>query len=175
MKRFGIILAFVLASVTMSAQNYAHSFGVGIGSFFSLQYKAFFKPESHCGLLVDAGCNLIASRMGTKGAYTESEFWTIELNPNFVYQGTMAVSQNGSYLWYAGFGVSGGILNGFADHSLINGKAGANGIIGFEWSCAKLPLLISFDFRPGYGFTFQESFKQSFFDWSLSLSFRRRF
>ena len=175
MKLRALIIVSLLASLTVQAENYAHSFGAGIGSFFSLQYKAFFQPSSHCGLLVDAGCNLIASRVGTKGVYTQSEFWTAELNPNFVYQGTMAETHTGTFYWYTGFGVSGGILNGFADHSLINGKAGANTLLGFEWSCVKLPLLVSFDFRPGYGCTFQESFKQSFFDWSVSLAIRRRF
>ena len=165
------------ARASVADYSYRHSMGGSVGSFFAAQYKAFIFPRTpHAALVTDLGFNLIASRLGSrKLGYTQAEFWVAQLNPNIVYQSVFAANEGGSHSWFIGGGTSIGMLTGYADHSLINGKGGVNAMIGYEWSCSRIPLVIALDFRPGYGFTFREQFGQSFFDWSIAMAIRKRF
>ena len=171
-----LILLFVpcMGKAVNANYSYKHSLGATIGSFFGVEYKVFATPK--CIVVTDLGFNLIASKLGTrKLGYTQAEFWVAQFNPNIGYQGIFAQNEQGTHSWFIGGGISIGLLTGYADYSLINGKAGANAMFGYEWNCSRIPIVISADFRPGYGLTFQNKFNQSFFDWALFVSVRRRF
>ncbi len=127
-------------------------------------------------------------KYGTKG-------WTLELNPNLVYQNIITDFGWGDLSWFAGAGLSLGfgrytnsageyvyegetypIKEGDYDrygdkdeHSAgpFSGKFGLNAIGGVELGLSEVPLVFALDFRPGYGLFFDhESEKEDGYKYS---------
>ena len=133
---------------------------------------------------------------GTYGGFT------FELNPNVVYQAKIKDFDWGGISWFAGGGVSLGLMkdtkyhNSWGNWSLsysgdhsngVRGKFGINAIGGAEIKLNSLPLAFSLDFRPGYGMQFDQYAEDvkgmddakynyrsilNFFDWKLVASVR---
>ena len=72
----------------------------------------------------------------------------------------------GEFKWYAGGGIG---LGAWSNEDFKSGfSAGILGQIGIEYSFAKVPLMLSFDYRPGFYFVPEFNF-----DWSgLALGIR---
>lgn len=141
MKKTLLAAALLLGALTINAQDYKHSIGANVGSFYGLTYKGFI--TENLAIVADLGCNL-----GNYGTYhtttqkagsndTETTHWgssypaegekvtdnvykmkqkysndyfTFELNPNLVYQMKITEFGAGSLSWFAGAGISIGML-----------------------------------------------------------------
>ncbi len=149
---------------------YRHSVGVTLGTTQAVSYKTF--PVNHFAIQLD---------LGTKYCYVYgSHLWSLELAPNFMYEGRLVGGLYGfaglggsiGYTWSRGFSYIS--ETGLTVVSRINCKAGANGIFGFEYKFAK-PFTLQFDIRPGYRCVFNGHFADHKFDWGTNLGFRYTF
>jgi len=186
-----------------------------------LSYKGSVKDYDHFFVVVDLNTTVAASR-GMSWALTfnnidlqsvadenlkhgtnanQFTYWTFVGNPNFIYQAPIADYEQFSSHWFAGGGVSFGMMQvfEFPDFGMktpYGFKVGANALLGFELCFKNTPLNLSFDFRPGWGcymkpinmgemnYTYQGEERVqnpamaymdfSFFDWSAGISLRYR-
>ncbi len=176
MKKSLVVALMALSTLTISAANYTHSVGAVVGSRNGVQYKGFILGIDHLALQADLGINLLQTQFGREGipSYSESA-WILEVNPNLVYQSTLATWGFGDLDIMTGGGLSLGMrsnLEGYKYGYLYNGKFGINALVGIELGFNDMPLVLGFDFRPGYGMTFQDEYGRSFFDWSLNVGLR---
>ena len=136
-------------------------------------------------------------------------YFTFEVNPNIVYNLPVHSGSYGSLAFCAGGGISLGMMkSGSADSKAYGGKGfwwamshtqegadgkeaiikpafkfGINALVGLELDLNAAPIVIGFDFRPGYGMgylkTSNEVMKESaitnFFDWTLAAAVRYKF
>jgi len=206
MKKTIFAVALLLCSLAISAQEYTHSIGVNVGSMYGVTYKGFIFGVDGLALQADLGVRLGATSRAVSGnTYYKSKgekehftynklgvdpvYFTFEANPNIVYQSNIGAWDFGSLSWFAGGGVSLGLMKlsdtwGHISNSDVTGKFGLNAIGGLELCFTGAPLALSFDFRPGYGLQFDsdsETIKgvkiekrdnMSFFDWGLVLGLR---
>lgn len=151
--------------VARAQAPYKHSFGATVGTSQAFSYKTF--PCNHFAIQLDAG---------TKYCYVYgNHLWSLELAPNFMYEGRLAgdlygfVGAGGSvgYSWknYLYYNASG------LQSSSNNAKGSLNGFFGLEY---KLPfhVTLQFDFRPGYRCVFNRYFAEHIFDWGLNVGVR---
>lgn len=183
---FGALMLVLVISA--SAQNYKASVGINAGSFNGFSYKGFV--TDHLALQVDLGVNLECtygqvdiyengSSIGT--ASGQQSFYTFEANPNLLYQAEILSANAGTLSWFAGGGLSAGMMNSLnlrESHPIF--KWGVNGIGGIEFQLAQAPVAFSFDFRPGYGmstYVFRDIYSRttavnSFLDWKMAIGIR---
>lgn len=182
MKKFTLFTVALMTSAVLMAKGNTHSIGATAGSMYCASYKGFIFGHEKLALVADLGVGLTASPITCRGNLDKNptSFWMFEANPNVVYQAEI----NNGFSWFAGGGVSLGLMDAFAYDSksfknyetYIFGKFGFNTIGGAEYKFAKLPLAISLDFRPGYGLGFRSKEAAiSFFDWKLVATVRYRF
>lgn len=173
-KKLFIVLVALLTTATINAQNdYKASIGGTIGTLYGASFKGFFLPVNNLALQADLGVNLFAAA-GNGGSFSA---FTFELNPNILYQDLIKSWSEGSLSWYAGGGVSLGLMEGLGRYSsnYVWGKFGVNAAGGVEWSFSGIPLSLAFDFRPGYGLRFDSDYNWSFFDFKIVAAARYRF
>ncbi len=198
MKKFSFLFVALMAcSLVANAQFSNHSAGIVVGSFEGVSYKGFF--TENWALQVDLGYKVVGTGAGTysysekgegysyKGSGSTEEnmkLWTLELNPNAIYQDAITELSFGSLSWFAGAGVSIGFgkwgYSGYPYGPEISGKFGINAIGGVELGLNAVPITIGIDFRPGYGLGFdsekEDGWKYSetlsYFDWALAVSAR---
>ena len=105
------------------------------------------------------------------GSLTNSQY-DFTLNPNFLGHITLAPN----FKFYSGAGVNIGLVSNLDNTNPNNilGKAGINVVAGFSYDV--YPVVIAFDFRPGYGLGFLPSanFLEHFMDWKIGLAVRYR-
>ena len=180
-----LMLVFVISA---SAQNYKASLGINVGSFNGLSYKGFV--TDHLALQVDLGVNLECT-YGQVDLYTDGgvignangqqTFYTCEINPNLLYQAEILSANAGTLSWFAGGGLSAGMMNALdvkKSHPIF--KWGLNGTGGIEFQLAQAPVAFSFDLRPGYGMSAyaiknvspRTTAVNSFFDWKMAVGIR---
>lgn len=174
-----VICLFAGFCGTVKAQApYKNSIGVTLGTNQAVSYKTFV--GNHFGIQVDLGTKI------TRGAgdHWNADIWTLELNPNFMYEGHFTKGLYG----FIGGGVSLGYNWNIWHWNLVydhhghhygyrtedNGKFGVNAIMGLEYKF-NAPVTLQFDFRPGYGLLFHENWHCSYFDWGLNLGVRYTF
>ena len=168
-----IILVFALFATTLFHANaqapYKHSIGVTLGTTQAISYKTF--PCNHFAIQLD---------LGTKYCYVYgTHLWSLELAPNFMYEGRLGGNLYGlvglggsigytwrSYLYIDSYGIY--------RYSHRNGKGGVNGIFGLEYKFP-VPLVLQFDFRPGYRCVFTRYFGEHCFDWGVNFGVRYTF
>ena len=181
MKKHSIIILFIAlfsgAFFTANAQApYKNSFGVTVGNMQALSFKTF--GGNHFAFQVDLGTKITCTDGRVKNNYTFSgwDIWTLELNPNFIFQGRLAGNLYGLVGIGASIGYSWNTISWgwFGTTRSDFGKCGANGIIGMEYKFSA-PVALQFDFRPGYGCLFAEHFDAHYFDWSVNLGVRYTF
>ncbi|MBQ0008617.1 MAG: hypothetical protein KBT40_07860 [bacterium] len=163
------ILICIVGLLSISAYAQKNEFGIVAGGFNGLSYKYYLKPN--IAIQTDLACgvertivNFPDSRYSVVGTIS---LWDFSLNPNFLYHKDL---EGGLYA-FAGGGASLGML-GFFETNIFAGKLGINGMIGAGIKLASVPLSISLDFRPGYGFGFDGSSTVHYFDWHLALGLR---
>ena len=171
MKKILSVLAAVLVAGGMMAADYTHSVGGVVGGMYGASYKGFIFGVDGLALQADLAVRLTeaATKDGSLGVYT------FEANPNVVYQQPIKSWGFGSLDWYAGGGLSLGLMNSLSVTNNAMGKFGINALAGLEIDFSEQPLALGFDFRPGYGLGFNKDWNMSFFDWALAASLRYRF
>lgn len=177
------ILAILTGFCSYAQAPYTHSFGFTAGNMQAFSYKTVV--TDHFAIQLDLGTKITIG-VGKKG-YTHDP-WTLELNPNFLYQGNIGKGLYG----FVGGGVSLGYNFGFlyynrnldryynymypdyahsTDHAGF-GKFGINAMMGFEYKF-DAPIAISLDFRPGYGMQFDgKKYLWHYFDWGINFGLR---
>ena len=214
MKRIGIIVCLLaMAAGVMAGPNglgrprvtsktgnpYVHSLGGVIGGLNGVSYKGFIFGIPGLALQADLGVRLsvlgprvsstLMSAAGSSSANVKWDrsyfYFTFEANPNIVYQDLIYNDRPFWLSWYAGGGVSLGLMEyGLVnDLSGIGGKFGFNGIGGLELGLRTAPVIFDLDFRPGYGMGFwtgtmsvgKYTSIMSFFDWAITASIRYQF
>ena len=183
MKRNRIVILFIafFAGIVFHANAqapYKNGIGVSAGNMQALTFKTF--GGNHFAFQLDLGTKYIT----TDGRFKNIDingvsFWTLELNPNIMFEGRLA----GSLYGLVGLGASIGYcwtpmsydILGFWVHTRNDlGKCGANGIVGMEYKF-NAPVALQFDFRPGYGCLFAKNYDAHYFDWSVNLGVRYTF
>lgn len=194
MKKISIlfILSVLFAGTffqTNAQAPYKEGLGATLGTTQALSYKTFF--GNHFAIQVD---------LGSKYCYVYgSHLWTVEVAPNFMFQGRLYKGLYG----FAGLGGSIGYngqdclyivgmepgdpgynprydpnnpnSNSITRTSRHNCKAGVNGFFGLEYKFEK-PIAVQLDFRPGYRCVFAtHKFADHMFDWGLNLGVRYTF
>ena len=200
MKKLLFVAALALGTLTVSAADYTHSIGGMVGNMYGVSYKGFIFGVDGLALQADLGVKL--SNFGKSASYSfdgktsdisdvpdgvkvySQDYFTFEVNPNIVYQRPIASFGFGSLDWFAGGGISLGMMkygnsgnnyfddkgnkknfwwamsakvddgDGKEDCLPLSGKFGFNAIGGVELNLNAVPLAIALDFRPGYGLGF---------------------
>jgi outer membrane protein W len=174
MKKIFTLCIAALAAVSVSAQ---HEIGVIVGGLNGLSHKYWFsdnvavQTDLAVGLTV-AYCNTYSRLINSyTGGYAQSKY-DFTLNPNLAYHFDMSHALK----VYVGGGLNIGMISYLknTNPNFIAGKAGANALVGLSCGFRKVPLVMAFDFRPGYGiaFTDEKSDYTHFFDWKLGLALR---
>jgi len=167
------LVAFLCMGFHANAQApYKAGFGVSVGNMQALSFKAF--GGNHFAFQADLGTKYVVTSGRFKNLNMEGvDFWTLELNPNFMFEGRLA----GNFYGIVGLGASIGYcwttmryetFFGIVQTRQDLGKTGANGIVGAEYKF-KAPVALQLDFRPGYGCLFAERYAAHYFDWSVNL------
>lgn len=183
MKKYRILIVFMAffagAICTVNAQApYKNGIGVSVGNMQALTFKTF--GGNHFAFQLDLGTKIIATNGHFKNIdLNRVSFWTLELNPNFIFEGRLG----GGLYGLVGLGASIGYdWNYMPYHGMFQdwnwrsdyGKCGANGIFGLEYKF-NAPVAMQFDFRPGYGCVFAKHYDAHYFDWSVNLGVRYTF
>ena len=178
MKKKVLLLMVAVAMICGSLQAqapYKHGIGGMVGSFNGFTYKTFF--TDHFALEADLGVSIIRTAGEHSDWAGSVDLYTLQLNPNVMYQGHFVAGLYG----FAGGGVSLGWNFGPYRYSDFGrtyvreiGKFGINAILGLEYKF-NIPLALQLDFRPGYGLLFTDDPGWNHFDWNLSLSVRYAF
>lgn len=109
---------------------------------------------------------------GNHGPDFNQGFYDFTLNPNVAYH--FDLPEN--FQLYAGGGLNLGLVSYIenTDPQGISGKFGINALAGVAYNFADYPIVLAFDFRPGYGlgFTKSDAAHLSFFDWKIAVAVR---
>lgn len=189
MKKIFLLIAIVVG-VTLQSMAQEHEIGLTVGSMYGVSYKT--NVMDNLRLQVDLGVNLAATRTTEYDYSYQWGYFTFEANPNVAYQNDFYQTGWGNFSWYAGGGISLGLLKQMSisaegytitipvEDATTYGKWGVNAVGGINLKLNNLPLAFSFDFRPGYGLGFypykdkyvKETYLLNFFDWKLVLGVR---
>ena len=171
MKKVILLFVAVIMSVSMIAQR--HELGVVAGGLNGISHKYWFsenlavQTDLAIGLTVAPGAVYMNGTNYGSGSNPQYDF---TLNPNVAYHFELADDFN----LYAGGGLNFGLASNIANTNpnAINGKFGVNSVIGVAYALE--PIVLAFDFRPGYGLSFKDNSTAhfSFFDWKLAVAVR---
>ena len=176
MKKLFLLLS-LMATISISAQTYKHSFGILAGSYNGFSYKTL--ANKNFAIQADLGVGFLSAPgsyfIGPGFIQASEDSWNFYANPNLSYQKTIYTADWGNMNAFMGGGVSLGIHQSLRGSGFA-GKTGANILMGVEFGSNNIPLNFGFDFRPGYGMTFFHGIVIGhFFDWALAASIRYRF
>lgn len=182
MKKIFVLFAAAMMAVTVSAQ---HEIGGIVGGLNGLSYKYWFsnslaiQADLAVGLTEGVGAQYYQGNnlSGTMNA----RLYDFTINPNVLYHFNLPAN----FKIYVGGGINFGLVDMLAIHnggyywpvqSDVNGKFGANAAVGLTYDIQAVPLVLAFDFRPGYGLGFQKADNAhiSYFDWKLAFAVRYR-
>ncbi|MBP5642110.1 MAG: hypothetical protein J6W92_03500 [Paludibacteraceae bacterium] len=128
MKKTLLAAALLLGALTINAQDYKNSIGANVGNMFGVSYKGFIFGVDGLALQADLGVKLsnwgkamtISTHVHGEGfdqrttnsgtASVSMDYFTFELNPNIVYQRPITSGSWGSLSWFAGGGISLGLM-----------------------------------------------------------------
>ena len=170
-KLFTVLAAALMISVSASAQ---HEIGGIVGGLYGASYKYWF--NDNVALQADLAVGLTQAA-GRQGGYSwNNGFYDFTVNPNAMYHWELPMN----FKVYAGGGASFGLVSPLENTASegINGKFGLNAIGGVSYDFDAVPLVIAFDFRPGYGLAFwgeknyRDSGSLSYFDWKIAVAVR---
>lgn len=198
-KKILIIAVFFGMLFSLQAQApYQHSVGVSFGNMQAISYKTFL--TDHFALQVDLGTKITTTAgcinwgkyivygpdYEVISKFNPINIWTLELNPNFLYEGHFVNGLYGmfgggvslGYNWYRGYGYDDNRIY-YGDPSFMLyyntpfGKFGTNVLLGLEYKF-NAPVTLQLDVRPGYGLLFYESGGPllHYADWSVNFGVR---
>jgi hypothetical protein len=170
-KFFTVLAAAMMVAVSASAQ---HEIGAIVGGMNGASYKYWF--NDNLALQADLAVGLTRGAWNSNGYSFNEGFYDFTINPNVLYHFGLPAN----FKIYAGGGVNFGLLSDIENtHSEgILGKFGINGAVGVTYDIQSVPLVLAFDFRPGYGLGFwgekgyRPSGSLSYFDWKLGFAVR---
>lgn len=202
MRKLCFVAALLLSAMAISAAPYQHSVGGVVGGMNGFSYKGFvtdnlaIQADLAFGLTEAAGSVTTRTKVnGEKQKNTNSieghrGVWDFTANPNLEYQ--MEIGKGFSF--FAGGGLSLGMAKQFSatyqgvrvtidaneEDNKLMGKFGVNAIAGVEYQFDNVPLVLGFDFRPGYGLAFRTekhndvtgSMCFNYFDWKMAFAVR---
>lgn len=160
-----LCVAVMMAATSMKAQ---HEIGGIVGGMNGLSYKYWFNDALALQADLAVGLTEAAYKGGSAGQYD------FTINPNVEYHFELPAN----FKIYAGGGINFGLCNGLQAAAgytgSVNGKFGINAICGVTYDIQAVPLVLAFDFRPGYGMSFRDSKvdPSHFFDWKLAFAVR---
>lgn len=174
MKKIFTLFAAVMMAVTVSAQ---HEIGGIVGGLNGLSYKYWFSDNLAIQADLAVGLTQAASGQNIPGyGYQNSDFpmFDFTINPNLLYH----IGLPANFKFFVGGGINFGMMSDlrFVSYStnVLSGKFGINTDLGFSYDIQAVPLVLAFDFRPGYGMQFTDQYGGSFFDWKLAFAVRYR-
>lgn len=167
MKRVLVLLAVISAMSfsAVQAQNYKHSVGIIVGTYEGANYKGWFGEN----FALDATIAYGWPGGGNAG---------LILNAAGLYQSEIA--QVKGLNWFAG----GGLMGGVNAYRYGGGYMGLHAMGGIEYNFNphfKVPLVLSFDMRPGVGFNLGDDYyhnyyhRTAFLSWPVNLTLRYAF
>ena len=170
------LFTFFVASMLVASVMAQHEIGVIAGGINGVSYKYWFSEKLAAQADLAVGLTAAPAGIYYQGYYfgggTNPQY-DFTLNPNLEYHFDLPYNLN----LYAGGGLNLGLVSDIANTNpnSIFGKFGLNGIVGLAW-LASDKLVLSFDFRPGYGLGFRDADTAhiSFFDWKLGVAVRYR-
>lgn len=167
-----LCVAILMAATTVKAQ---HEIGGVVGGMNGLSYKYWMSDNLalQADLAVGLTCAYAgAYYKGTKFGEGSSSQYDFTINPNALYHFDLS----SDFKLYAGGGINFGLVSGINNTNPygIMGKFGINGVFGASYDIANAPVVLAFDFRPGYGLGFEDASSphMSFFDWKLGFAVR---
>ena len=183
-KIFTVLAAALMISVSASAQ---HEIGGIVGGMYGASYKYWFNDnvalQADLAVGLTEGSGAYYTRVnGT--SYHSANFHTgmydFTINPNALYHFELPAN----FKLYVGGGVGFGLVNFLdgGDDKTVMGKFGLNAAVGATYDFDNVPLVLAFDFRPGYGLGFgNDALKYgiggdgphlSYFDWKIAFAVR---
>ncbi len=170
-KLFTVLAAALMISVSASAQ---HEIGGIVGGLYGASYKYWF--NDNVALQADLAVGLTRAAGSTNGHSWDVGMYDFTINPNAMYHWGLPMN----FKVFAGGGASFGLVSPLENTASegINGKFGLNAIGGVSYDFDAVPLVIAFDFRPGYGLAFwgeknyRDSGTTSYFDWKIAVAVR---
>jgi hypothetical protein len=175
MKKIFALLAVVMMTATVSAQ---HEIGAIVGGLNGASYKYWF--NDNLALQADLAVGLTQAAGGADYGYGyqswNAPFFDLTINPNVLYHWGLPAN----FKIYAGGGINFGMVSDLRNVSYgtdaISGKFGINAACGVTYDIQAVPLVLAFDFRPGYGLGFREANAPttSYFDWKIAFAVRYR-
>ncbi len=181
-----LTLAFAIIALSASAQ-YKHAVGPIVGTLYGVSYKTFlgehFAIETDLGIGLHKNPGAIYVDGDYDESFTNEGYWDLVINPNFLYQAPIVNPSSGTLSYFAGGGVHLGMAMEYGLPQPL-GSAGAKAMVGVEWTFNKIPLTLSFDFRPGYSCVFGNIVYATWwksatffttmhmFDWTIGISAR---
>ena len=167
MKKVFTLFAAVMLSVSAAFAQF--EIGGIVGGLNGVSAKYWF--NNNMALQGDLAVGL------TQAAVDGGSFgmWDFTLNPNFLYHFELPAN----FKIYTGGGVNIGMASplgyyGYGYGTYIAGKFGINAAVGVAYEVPSVPLVLAFDFRPGYGMLFTNQYQGSIFDWKLAFAVRYR-
>ena len=163
-----IVAALMMAVTTMQAK---HEIGGIVGGLNGLSYKYWF--NDNMALQADLAVGLTRAAGSSYGHSWDMGVWDFTVNPNFLYHWQLPAN----FKIYCGGGISFGMMSYVEYASSVNGKFGINANVGAAYHFANVPLVLAFDFRPGYGLGFRDAdtSTMNYFDWKLAFAVRYAF
>lgn len=159
------IVAFVLASVTMRAQNPEFAAGFRGGLSSGLTFQQFFNPDEDVKML-------LSFREGG-----------VQLTGLMEIYKPVLISYHDQFFMYYGAGMHVGYTryhhNRWRDYDRDAGYyyprtkpvLGADGIVGIEYRIDQIPLTVGFDYKPFFEFFGQDFFRLSFSDFAFTVKY----
>lgn len=200
MKKYLFLICCTLCAITLSAQTfYKHSFGANLLGP-EISYKCMVTPNFT--IIFNAGERLIPMQLGIvpdvvpiygepRTEYIETIYGTyvhttkdvigyetkyglggcslLTTNVNFAYQTSNGLFNGTGIDFYVGGGCN------IASLILLSGYAsiGVNAIVGLEYNSPRCPLVVGFDFQPGYSYIgVSDEIGVHGIDFNLTLSLR---
>lgn len=159
MKKFFTLCLVVLTAVT-TAKAQLEVGGI-VGGLNGASVKYWFNDKMALQGDLAVGLTQAAFNGGSVG------LWDFTVNPNFLYHFDIISDLK----VYTGGGVNLGMAGGIGGSGVV-GKFGVKAVAGLAYEIPSAPIVLAFDFRPGYGMLFNTAYGGSFFDWNLALAVR---
>ena len=165
MKKFFLAVVVALFSINAMAQ---HEIGGIVGGLNGLSYKYWFNDA--WALQADLAVGLTRAAGSEYGHSWNAGLYDFTINPNALYHFDLPAN----FKIYLGGGLNFGLVNWLEGgmNETVMGKFGVNAVAGLSYDIQAVPLVLAFDFRPGYGLGFRDSGTLNYFDWKLAFAIR---
>ena len=159
MKKLFTLCLVVLAAVT-TAKAQLEVGGI-VGGLNGASVKYWFNDKM--ALQGDLAVGL------TQGAFNGGSvgLWDFTINPNYLYHFDLISDLK----LYTGGGINFGMVGGIGGSGVL-GKFGIKAVAGLAYEIPTAPIVLAFDFRPGYGMMFNGGGAFHYFDWNLAFAVR---